>query len=111
MVVPRQTTVHVRDVPQKAGGTRYAVDQPMNKDAIMLCLAGRRDERVIISGVAGTTSETPKALEIFDIFRNHIRQEFTKLKTFYVGPEAMKLKDEGFRLTTSIKSPREYDLA
>lgn len=111
LVVPKQTNVAVRDVPQKAGGVRYAVDQLMNQDAITLCPAGRRDEGAIISGVAGTTSETRKALEIFRLYRNHIRQAFTKRQSFYLGAEAMRLKREGFRLTTSIRSPREYDLA
>jgi hypothetical protein len=111
LVVPKETQVLIRDVPQRAGGVMYAVDQLINPDSIVFQPGGVLDDSVVISGEAGTTAQTEKATEIFSLFRKWLKNDFQRRQSFYVGPNALQLKEKGSRLTANLKSPREYDLA
>jgi hypothetical protein len=39
-----------------------------------------------------------------------IKNTFSKIKSFYVGPKALTFLKSGKRLTISAQSPREFDL-
>jgi hypothetical protein len=43
-------------------------------------------------------------------FNAEIRKEFSKVKAFWVGPNALTLLNAGKRLTDASQSPREFDL-
>jgi len=44
------------------------------------------------------------------LFSRTIRKHFTKIKVFWVGPEAMIGFRSGYRLTIAEQSPPEFDL-
>jgi len=111
LVVPREAPIAVREVQLNSGGVRYAVDQLVNPNSIVFQPGGLRNDRVIISGGVTTTGQTEISKSIFRLFARWIKKGFEKRMAFYVGPAAMRLKTDGFRLTMGVQSPPLYDLA
>jgi len=110
LVVPKDEKIAVREICQKTGDTRYAVDQLVNPRSVVFQSGGVRDGRVIIYGRVATTAQSEESKEIFSLFRKWLKKKFQKRGAFYVGPMAMLMKEEGFRLTMAEQSPKEYDL-
>jgi hypothetical protein len=101
----------VREVEQRNGGVKYFLDQGSHPISVVLKPGGvLNDAECIISGQIGTISQDKWSEEIYKIISASFRKQFTKIKSFYVGPEALERLDQGFRLTSNIKSPVEYDL-
>jgi len=111
LVVRQGQKIAVRKIPQNAGGTRHAVDQLANPDSIIFQPAGIRGNATVIHGRIATTGITIESKTIFATFQRHFKKCFAKHAAFYVGSEAMQLKEKGFRLTMAIQSPAEFDLA
>lgn len=110
LVASREISIDVRPVPQRRGGTKYAVDQEQNRKTIAFRPSGAFGENCLIDGQVGTISDDPSSLELFHLFRKEMRRQFTKVNEFYVGKEAGELLDKGWRLTANAKSPALYDL-
>jgi hypothetical protein len=111
LVLRHGQKIAVRKIPQNAGGARHAVDQLANPDSIIFQPAGISGNATVIHGRIATTGTTIEAKTIFATFQRHFRKYFAKHAAFYVGPEAMQLREKGFRLTMAIQSPPEFDLA
>jgi hypothetical protein len=92
------------------GVNRYAIDQLMNPDTISFAAGGIWKDEILLHGGIGTASQTEVSLSHFKRFQAALRKSFTKVRAFYVGPEALDLLKSGMRLTISAQSPREFDL-
>lgn len=103
-------TVRVRRVPQRGCADKYAVDQLRNPHTVSLQTGGMLGESRLTAGQVGTTTTDPTSEEIYALFEKLIREEFEKIKSYYVGREAVRLMDKGVRLTATSKSPVSYDL-
>jgi hypothetical protein len=110
LVLPASTRVNVRSVSQRAGGTRYAIDQLENPDSVTFTHGGVYSQGVLISGRVATISSTPVGKQLQAAFSNAIGKLFSKVNAFYVGAGAMELLRGGSRLTQNVSSPPEYDL-
>jgi hypothetical protein len=110
LVVFDSTPLNVRSVPQRAGGTRYAIDQLENPDSTTFTHGGFHSPDVLISGRVATVSATPAGKKLQSAFSNAIAKQFTRVNAFYVGPEACDLLRQGCRLTFSADAPPESDL-
>ena len=110
LVTPAGVAVNVREVPQRAGGVRYAVDQLANPDSVVINHGGRPESGVLLAGQVGTCTGTDVSAALFRAYANAIARTFTRVKAFWVGPEARELLAAGCRLTQSADSPPEYDL-
>lgn len=88
----------------------YAVDQVNNPQTIALQTGGRHGEYQLIAGQIGTVGNGAQSDELYAIFAKNIRKQFEKIKSFYVGPEAVSMLDAGIRLSATPKSPQAYDL-
>ena len=111
LVVPIGTQIVIREVPQISGGVRYAVDQLVNPDSIRFQSGGVREGGIIIHGLVDTTGQSNNAKVIFKIFKKYLTKSFMKQQAFYVGRNAIQLKEQGVRLTAAVQSAHEYDLA
>jgi len=89
----------------------YAVDQLQNPDSIVLTHGGPYAPEVIIAGRVGTASATRVAKALQSSFSNAIAKLFTRINAYYVGPGAARSFELGCRLTHSVSSPAEYNLA
>lgn len=112
LMLPKNIQLNIRNVPQKKGGIKYAIDQMTNPKSLEIKLGGvyKEKDKVIIGGRIGTVSVDPFSLELYNFFSKKIKKEFKKIGSFYVGKDAEDKLDDGWRLVTSIGSPKEYDL-
>lgn len=110
LIASRGTEVQIRDVPQRRGGVKYAVDQVANPKTIAIRPGGMYQDKYLIAGQIGTASDDKDSFELFKLFSGELTKRFEKVKSFYVGPEARTLLDKGWRLTASVKASPEYDL-
>lgn len=111
-ITKKTTLINVREVPQKTGETKFAVDQMNNPKSIEMKLGGiYREKNVIVAGRISTISEDSDSNELYNIFTTKLKKEFKKIGVFYVGKKAEDKLRLGWRLVTNEKSPKEYDLA
>jgi hypothetical protein len=104
------TNLRVREVPQKAGGVLFAVDQTNNEDTIVLRPAGRYGNDIILCGMMGTVSQSVTSKILYGSVGSQFRKNFRKEREFFVGREAFDLWNDGVRLTIGASSPAEFDL-
>jgi hypothetical protein len=102
--------VKVRIVPQRRGGTKYAVDQLVNPATIVVRPGGQYSDSALIGGMVGTIHKDPTAKGLYKAFSVKIRKNFTSVRGNWVGAFALRILESGGRLTDSISFPREYDL-
>jgi hypothetical protein len=104
------SAVGVREVPQRKGLPRYAVDQISNPNCLVVRPGRRVDPRTLLAGQIGTASNDKDSMSLFRMFANAVRQQFVKVKSYWVGTEALRTLDSGGRLTASLAGSSEYDL-
>lgn len=111
MMVPKNVDLFIRDVPQRKGGVKYAIDPLVNQTSICFQFGGIVKEGILLAGTSGTTYFSDFALNIYKEFSSSLKRNFKKTGNFYVGVNAeIKLK-EGWRLVTNEKSTKEHDLS
>lgn len=111
LVLPKGAKLHVRTVPQRRGGKKYAVDQLANPGTVVIRPGGMYRDSAVIAGMVGTVHHDEKAATLMKAFSSSLKGDFTRVKSYIVGPEARKLHDLGVRLTTSLAAPQEFDLS
>jgi hypothetical protein len=90
---------------------RISVDQLLNPDSVMFTPGGLWNEDVVLHGRVATASESQISQLLMRRFQEALRERFTKIGLFYVGPGALKLFEAGKRLTIAVQSPPNCDLA
>jgi hypothetical protein len=109
LVVPRGIEIKAEPIPQRSGGVRYALNQKLNPQSIAFSPGGLFGDRVLVCGHIGTVWKT--AQNLYKDFSREFTKRFSKIGSYYVGPEAERLMDQGHRMVTiSINSPTAYDL-
>jgi hypothetical protein len=88
----------------------WAIDQLANSDTTMLQHGGMYGNSVLLHGRVASASKTKTSTSLQRAFDSAIKKHFVRIQSFYVGPQAEKLLDNGIRLTMGALSPREYDL-
>jgi hypothetical protein len=112
LILQTEKELHVRSVAQFSGGTRYAVDQLHNPASIVFQPGGVYGEGFLIWGNIGTASNHPHAVQLFREFSRSVTSGFRKHNNYFVGAEALKLREKGVRLITMhVDEGKEYDLA
>jgi hypothetical protein len=102
--------IAVREIPQRAGGTKYAVDQLENAGSITMLPGGVFSEKVVLAGQIATVATDRQAIELFRDYSRALTKGFRKIRGYLVGPAALSMMEQGARLTTGITTPAEYDL-
>lgn len=112
LITKKTTSLNIRKVNQRTGGTKYTVDQMDNPKSIEMKLGGiyKEKENVLVAGRISTISEDSDSNELYKLFVNILKKEFKKIGSFYVGKIAEEKLKMGWRLVTNEKSPKEYDL-
>lgn len=111
LLIKLETQPVVRRVEQRKGGVNFFLDQAYNPNSIAILFGGLMDSsNCIIAGRVGTISKDEWSNNIYKILFSNFKKNFTKIRSSYVGKEAEEKLDQGYRLTTGIKSPELYDL-
>ena len=111
LVTNANVNVQIKSVPQRRGGIRYGIDPGLNPESVVLWAGGVFENSAVIAGRIGTGVINPVSMELLNLFVRPIRRQFERIKSFYVGPEAERLFNAGYRLTTSVRSPKFGDLS
>jgi len=107
IILPKGKELKIREVPQRSGGIKYAIDQINNEESIEMYVGGSYKEKTIIASKISTISNTEfskhtmKSLSIY--FKN-----FKKVEDFYICPSALKEYKNGVRLTTDVRYDINY---
>lgn len=110
LIVSRETNIKVREVPQYSGGIKYAVDQKVNDTSVIFRPCGIFEEgKAIIQGELSTLHSTKGSVDIFNKVAKKFKHGFVKIKGYFIGNEALKYHNAGWRLTQNVTSPIEYD--
>ena len=83
----------------------------MNPESVVFWPGGVFKDSCVIAGQIGTAMINPTAMELLNLFGREIRRQFKRIKSFFVGPEAERLLDAGYRLTHGIGTAEACDLA
>jgi hypothetical protein len=112
LILPEDISLNIREVSQKKGGTKYAIDQMVNPKSIELKCGGiyLEKENIIVAGRIATISDNVFSQELYKSFSKLITKKFKKIDGFYVGDEAREKLKLGWRLVTNEKLSKEYDL-
>ncbi len=104
------TPINLREL-QGSDGPRICIDQLANMDSVEFKPGGQWNDDVVIHGRIATASETHISQDLMKRFQAAVKKTFSKVRAYYVGRQALELLESGKRLTMSVHSPREYDLA
>lgn len=111
LVMEKGTDITVEEVPQLKGGVLYDIGLAQNPTAFAFQPAGQFGEKTLIVGSVGTATGDPKSLALCKWFWRGLSKGFKKVQGYYyVGPEAYRLLEQGWRLTAATQSPPEFDL-
>jgi hypothetical protein len=110
LIVSQGTPVQTRQIPQRRGRVRYAIDQDLNPGSVVFRPGGAFED-ALIAGQLGTTTEDPISIDLLDCFVREVRVQFERIRSYYVGKEAEIMLDRGHRLTACVYSSKEYDLS
>lgn len=111
LVCGEGSEISVKEIRMEDGsGLKYAADQAINPDCVLLRLGGTIDPDTLIATSVNTTGETPRAKDVFRLFKKAIADEATLIDGFYVLPGALKKLQAGWRLTTGVSHSRALDL-
>lgn len=110
LVYGQETSINFRHFQGVGGVERVCIDQLVNPDTVTFTPGGIWDSETILEGRIATASESQTSQGLMKRFHGPVRNIFTKIKAFYVGPKALELMKQGARLTMAVQSPPEFDL-
>ena len=61
------------------------------------------------AGTFGTTHSDDTSSALVRAFTAHMKASFRRVKSYWIGTEAMKRLTKGARLTINVNAPAEYD--
>lgn len=101
-----------RGIPQRRGGTKYIVD-PTRDCLILRCGGLHAPSGALVAGELQLPLDpSSTARGLFEVYRKELFRGFRKIRSYWLGPEALESFRAGQRLVTiAVRSPREYDLA
>jgi hypothetical protein len=103
--------LRVREVSQRRGGNKYAIDQKANPGTVALRPGGIYKDSALIAGMVGTIHSDEKAVKLMKAFSSALHRDFTKIKSYLVGLQARGMYFSGMRLTHSVKAPVDFNLS
>ena len=92
------------------GELRFDVYPNRNLNSVLLRLGGFWKDGSLISGHFIASSNQEFSRKVMNSVRRLFKKQFTKVRAYWVGPEALARLRDGKRLCTAIQSPPEYDL-
>lgn len=111
LIMDKDNTVKFEKTNNILGVTKYSVNQTVNPDSVTFQPGGLFKNRFLICGHIGTSSDSVISSELLKQFSKIIKKGFKRVRSYYVGENAIELLKSGLRLITmGIDEPTEYDL-
>jgi hypothetical protein len=109
LVARRRTQVRARTLGRAIEHPWYAFDLLENPDAVMLDI-GHREGEVLTPGRLSTLGQSSESISLFKNSSKHFKKKCQRVKSYWVGPEALALLRAGTRLAVNETASRIYDL-
>jgi hypothetical protein len=110
-IMPKNSEIVVRTVPQENGGTKYGIDAWKNIGAVNFIPSGFYDENTLIAGQFTYSHDDQNGLDLFNFIKKTIQKNSKQVGYARVCPDAMEFMKNGGRMVTmGIDSPSGYDL-
>lgn len=109
LVLPRDLRIVVTPVEQYSGETLHKVDPRDHPGSVTLHCSGVYNDETLISGTIETARTDQVAVETMKDLRREIKKQFTRVREYWFGPEALLLYHQGMRATQDIRSVPELD--
>jgi len=109
LVTRAGVTLHARRVTTREGNVWYSFDQSQNPDSVLL-YTGARQGKVLTPGRISTGSAGPEAQSLFRLFRKWYKKRSQRVRSYWVGAEALVMLRSGYRLTCNETASPIYDL-
>lgn len=110
LVIDKHVAVNFREIQLKNGGISYSLDLMTNPTGISFRPSGIFGGNYVIDGFIGTATKNKLSERMFKNFSSQIKSKFVRIHNYFVGPKALELMDDGWRLTYSTQTPFEFDL-
>lgn len=110
LIVHKNSEIRVRSVAQRKGWFKFAIDQLENQETVQLRLSGMYDEHTLLPGRIAIAKNNEAAKTLYNSIRKLFCLGYKDVKGWKIGPEALKLFEQGCRLTVDVNSPPQYDL-
>lgn len=88
LIVRNPNQIVMEKVPQKNGGTKFAIDQLGIPDSLYFQSGGVFSDKMIVPGKIGIAHPTPMSRGLYGAFAKFLTKDFRKVKSYYVGREA-----------------------
>jgi hypothetical protein len=103
--------VNFRESKQVSGGYKYFLGQDINPASIVFWPGGICKENFLVCGHMATISDNPTSIDLYGTFRKEIVKLFkSKVNRYYIGPDALSLKDCVRFVTMGINQPEIFDV-
>jgi hypothetical protein len=109
LVTPSEVPVHIRRI-DGAHGTSFAIDELDNPSSATLGLGLRPAPHILTPGYVGTTAKQGAGTKIVRRYQKELARQFVRIRSYWVGPQALAMLKSGARLTLSEQTPPEFDL-
>jgi len=110
LIMQENSPIRVETMTMLDGDDRFDADQRWNPDSVVFHPGGEWTDGALISGSFTTISKSQIPQSLMRAVHSSIKKHFTRVQTFWVGPEALVAFRSGRRLTSAVQSPPEYDL-
>lgn len=84
---------------------KYEIDYGKNMASIQFRPSGVFSEGLMLCGELSEPTRDPESIELFNVFRNAIKKRFSLVNSVYLGKEAEKLFDNGWKVARSARAP------
>jgi len=105
----KDARVEIREVSQRDGSKKYAIDMLDNPDCLSFRPAGDHNGEYLIPGDF-SPGEGPFSERLYPEFRKLFLEGFKSVKSYRVGQNALEKLESGVPLTPTIKADPEYYL-
>lgn len=111
LAIPEDLDLIIREVPQRKGGVRFAIDMSANPVGITIGIGGYFGKEVLLPGRITTAKDSDFSKETLSYLGKEIRKKFKKkVGAYYISPKAIQAYNNGVRLVRNAKLPIEFDL-
>lgn len=110
LVLDSPSDLQIRTIPQKCGSPKYAIDQLVNPESLIIQLGGIHQDGMLIVSSIGTAHKSTFSTSLLSAYRRCFKKQFQVINGIFVGREAHMFLNTGWHLVFDVTQPREYDL-
>jgi|SRR5579871_2124749 len=106
IIIDSRTVIYPRIITRgRNQSPLYTVDVDIYPEGIIISPGGIFQDQYLILGSFGVGNDNAVAIALYRQLARLTRKDFTRIRSYWLGPEALELFDSGFCLTSNIRSP------